>query len=279
MARLDHFVAQHHDQQVRRANKRRPIQFFEQVPGVALQPFIKRFLVVEYSSLHRDRHLPDTSPVAAFSFRGACRIDGKQWAPQTAFTGLRETLRAHEHCHSHAVVLATFTPTGASAFLRPPLEEFAGTTSDLAGVLDRREELERLHEQLAGAQSHGRRTKLLEDFFLARVRVSAPDPLIAAAVAWLEHGTGSNRIDDLTRYIGLSQSALERRFRRIVGISPKKFASVVRLRRALRMRASGRDFTAVAHDAGYFDQAHFIHDFRRATGSTPETFFRQSIPK
>jgi AraC-like DNA-binding protein len=42
------------------------------------------------------------------------------------------------------------------------------------------------------------------------------------------------------------------------------------------LRASGADFTAVAHDAGYFDQAHFIHDFRRATGSTPEAFFRQA---
>jgi methylphosphotriester-DNA--protein-cysteine methyltransferase len=76
--------------------------------------------------------------------------------------------------------------------------------------------------------------------------------------------------------MGLSQSALERRFRGIVGISPKKFASVVRLRR----RSATADercglHCGGAYDAGYFDQAHFIHDFRRATGSAPETFFRQ----
>jgi AraC-like DNA-binding protein len=253
------------------------MRYFEQVPVPALRPLIKRFLIVEYSSLHRDAHLPDISPVAAFSFRGGCRIDGSQWAPRAAFTGLRETLRTHEHCHGHAVLLATFTPTGASAFLRPPLEEFAGTTTDLSGTLDRSAELERLHEQLAGAQDNRRRIKLLEAFLVSRIPVSAPDPLVAAAVAWLEQNTGSKRIDELTRYIGLSQSALERRFRRIVGISPKKFASVVRLRRAMRLRASGADLTAVAHDAGYFDQAHFIHDFRRATGSAPEAFFRHAI--
>ena len=88
---------------------------------------------------------------------------------------------------------------------------------------------------------------------------------------------GNRRIDDLTRYIGLSQSALERRFRRVVGVSPKRFASVLRLRRAVRLRAVGADLTAVAHAAGYFDQSHFIHDFRRATGSSPDAFFRQDL--
>jgi AraC-like DNA-binding protein len=258
------------------ANARSLVKVFEQGPSPALRPFIQRFLVVEFPSLHRDTHLPDTGPVAAFSFRGGCRIDGDRWAPPTAFTGLYETLRAHEHCHEHAVLLVTFTPVGATAFLRPSLEEFSGTTTDLAGILGRPEELDRLHEQLVRVQNHGRRIKLLEDFLLARVRVSAPDPLVAAAVAWLEQGTGTRRIDDLTRYIGLSQSALERRFRRVVGVSPKKFASLVRLRRAVRLRATGAGFTAAAHAAGYFDQSHFINDFRRATGSAPDAFFRQA---
>jgi AraC-like DNA-binding protein len=252
------------------------VQVFEQAPDRALRPFIQRFLVVEFPSFHCDAHLPDTSPVAAFSFRGGCRIDGERWAPPAAFTGLRETLRAHEHCREHAVLLATFTPVGAAAFLRTPMEEFSGLTTDLAGILGRQEELSRLPEQLASAQNHGRRIKLLEDFLLSRIRVSAPDPLVTAAVVWLEQRPGTKRIDDLVRYIGLSQSALERRFRRVVGASPKKFASLVRLRRAVRLRSSGVDFTAAAYAAGYFDQSHFINDFRRATGSPPETFFRRA---
>jgi AraC-like DNA-binding protein len=234
------------------------VQLFEQAPCAALRPFIQRFLVVKFPFFHRDAHLPDTRPVAAFSFRGRCRIDGDQWAAPAAFTGVRQTLRVHEHCHEHAVLLATFTPVGATAFLRPSLEEFSGTTTDLAGVLDRPDELDRLHEQLVDAQNHPRRIKRLQDFLFSRVRVATPDPLVAAAVAWLERGPGTKRIDDLTRYIGLSQSALERRFRRVVGVSPKKFASLVRLRRAARLRAAGTEFATVALAAGYCDQAHFI---------------------
>jgi AraC-like DNA-binding protein len=254
------------------------MQVLEHAPRNALRPFIERFMVVEFPSFHRDAHLPDVRPVAAFSFRGRVRIDGDQWAPPAAFTGLREALRGHEHWHEHAVLLATFAPVGAAAFLRPSLEEFVGTTTDLAGLLAGAQELEELSERLALSQSDERRVMLVKEFLLARVRLSAPEPLVSAAVTWLERDPGNKRIDDLARYIGLSQSALERRFRRVVGVSPKRFASVMRLQRAVQLRASGADFTSVAHAAGYFDQSHFIHDFRRATGSSPDAFFRRASP-
>ena len=252
------------------------VQVFEQTPDPILRPFIKRFLVVEFPFLHQDTHLPDTGPTAAFSFRGECHIDGGKLVPPVAFTGLWETLRAHEHHQGHAVLLASFTPAGASAFLRPPLEEFTGTTTDLTEILGRSQDFDLLHEQLAEARSHGQRVQSLEDFLIPQIRVAEPDPLVEAAVAWLEKGKGTRRIDDLADYIGLSQSALERRFRRVVGVSPKKFAAVVRLQHALRLRASGMDFATVAQAAGYFDQSHFIHDFRRVTGSAPDAFFRQT---
>lgn len=109
-----------------------------------------------------------------------------------------------------------------------------------------------------------------------RVRDLTPDPLVAAAVEWLRRGTGPKRIADLTRYIGMSQSGLERRFQRVVGTSPKKVHSILRLQRAARFLAKGSNLTTAAHAAGYFDQSHFIHDFRRATGTSPHAFFRHT---
>ncbi len=55
-----------------------------------------------------------------FLFRGACRINETDWAPPAAFTGARETLRAHKHSEGHAVLLAMFTPVGAYTFVRSP---------------------------------------------------------------------------------------------------------------------------------------------------------------
>jgi AraC-like DNA-binding protein len=73
--------------------------------------------------------------------------------------------------------------------------------------------------------------------------------------------------------MGLSQSALERRFRREVGASPKKCAALVRLRHVVRLRRAGVSLTDIAHAAGYADQPHFIKDFKRFTGQAPESFF------
>jgi AraC-like DNA-binding protein len=252
------------------------MKVYVQAPMPELSRFVRRFLVVEFASSCHDQHLPDTSAVAAFSFQGECRLANRALVPPSAFTGLWETLRAHEHSAGHSVLLAAFTPLGAWSFLHQPLEEFSGATTDLSGILDQPGELGRLHENISDAADHGSRVKLLEGFLLARIRHFIPDPLVAAAVAWLEKGSGLPRIDALTQYIGLSQSALERRFRRVIGLTPKKYASLLRFRRAMSLCETGRDLTAVAHDAGYFDQSHFINDFRRITGSSPATYFRQA---
>ena len=254
-----------------------PLRIYKQAPCPALSAIVRRFLVIEFPMFYNDVHLPDSGAVAAFSFRGACQINGDQWAPPTAFTGPRDILRAHEHRDSHAVLLVTFTPVGAHTFLRSPLDEIAGSTVSLTEVTGNRNDLSSLNEQLVIAQNHRRRVALVENFLLSRVQLAQPDPLIGAAVTWLEQETaGRRRIDDLARYIGLSQSALERRFRRVVGFSPKKYSSLARLRRAVRLQATGADLTSVAHSAGYSDQSHFIKDFRRATGSAPSIFFRQN---
>jgi AraC-like DNA-binding protein len=253
------------------------LRIYQQAPCHALSAIVRRFLVIEFPTFYRDVHLPDSSAVAAFSFRGVCQINGDQLAPPMAFTGPRDILRTHQHSDSHAVLLVTFTPVGAHTFLRSPLDEIAGSTVSLTELTGNRSDQSLLSEQLVIAQNHRRRVALVESFLLSRVHLAKPDPLIGAAVAWLEQGTaGRRRIDDLARFIGLSQSALERRFRRVVGLSPKKYSSLARLRHAVRLQATGADLTTVAHSAGYFDQSHFIKEFRRATGSAPTTFFCQN---
>ena len=254
-----------------------PIRIYQQAPSAALSRIIQRFLVIEFPSVHHDAHLPETDAVAAFSFRGACRIDGTRFAPPAAFTGPRDILRTHEHLDGHAVLLARFTPVGAYTFLRVPLEEFTGYTVSLTDIIGSPGEGHSLSERLNSAENHRQRIALVEQFLLATKRGSTPDPLISAAVAWLERSAETKRIDDLSRYVGLSQSALERRFRRTIGVSPKKFASLARLRRAARLQATGADLTTVAHASGYYDQSHFIKEFRRTTGRAPSAYFRRPV--
>lgn len=70
-----------------------------------------------------------------------------------------------------------------------------------------------------------------------------------------------------------SQDTIEKRFRRAVGMTPKHYARLSRLRYAAALFRPGMCFTDLALDAGYFDQSHFIRDVKAVTGETPRQFF------
>src|SRR5262249_33014950 len=118
--------------------------------------------------------------------------------------------------------------------------------------------------------------QVVESFLLEHIQQSRLDPCVSAAVARIEETQATIRIEELAGQVGLSQSALERRFRRHVGTSPKRFESILRLKNAVRLGARGHDFISIAHSAGYSDQSHFINDFKSVTGLAPTAFFEQS---
>lgn len=240
-------------------------------PSERLRPYIQRFLVVEYTSGWSNTLLPGTGMVAAFRFKGSCLVNDAKVA-NAVVTGLWDRTRTLTHAGSCANVLAMFTPTGAAALLREPAEHLFNGTMPLETQV-RRSQLSLVEEQLYESSHNLGRVQVVERFLLEQLRSRAPDLLVGAAVHSIRATRGSLRIDRLARHLGMSQSALERRFRREVGTSPKKFAALVRLRQVVRLRRAGVGLTEIAHISGYADQSHFIKDFRRFTGQSPERFF------
>lgn len=90
------------------------------------------------------------------------------------------------------------------------------------------------------------------------------DRRVLRALAHLEQP-----IDVLAASVGLSRDRFEKRFRQAVGLSPRQYAALVRLRGALLQAPSAGDLGALAAEAGYFDQSHFIREVRAATGVPP----------
>ena len=67
-------------------------------------------------------------------------------------------------------------------------------------------------------------------------------------------------------------------FKNATGVAragPKDFARTVRLQRAVRRAATSKDWASIAADAGYYDQAHLIADFRELVGLTPGAFLKR----
>jgi transcriptional regulator GlxA family with amidase domain len=90
---------------------------------------------------------------------------------------------------------------------------------------------------------------------------------------------GQVSVDELSEQLNINRRQLERRFASAIGLSPKQLAKIVRLQAALKMLEQGHftSLTALAYENGYFDQAHFIKDFKEFTGLSPKQFFAGNL--
>lgn len=199
-------------------------------------------------------------------------------APEAVLVGL-QTYRRVDVLLGGALRLFTiqFTPTGFSTLFghsTAQLTDMAFAGGDVLGP-----EIALVTERLEAAPDLAARTAIVEAWLAPRARDNGADP-IAWAARRMTVLHGGVRVADLARATDLGERQFERRFTRAVGVSPKRYARVLRFREALRLKAEGVEaaWASVAHAAGYVDQAHMIHEFQALAGDTPERLMAAMAP-
>jgi len=170
----------------------------------------------------------------------------------------------------------SFQPGGAFPFLGAragELQDAHAALEDLWGTRGRR-----LREYLLDAADVPTRFHILEQALLAQVqRPLERHPAVAFALSRLGSAPADESIGGLIREAGVSHRRFVELFRDEVGLTPKVYARIQRFRQALARvhRAQQVDWTSVALDCGYYDQAHFIRDFKAFSGLSPTAYFAQ----
>lgn len=232
-------------------------------------------MIVEVGDETRRLRLPEPGLVLAVRYRGFASVglgDDEERVPDASLTGMAVRARAMRTSARGAAILVRFRPDGAARFFREPLHALLGVTTALSDLAPP-DAVARLHDEVGDARDDQARARAVERFLFARQREHA-DAVVAAAVRRLGQVDGVERIRALAAHAGLSLDAFEKRFRRVVGCSPKQFASMTRLRRAIDGHRPGVSLTQVALAAGYYDQSHFNREFRAVTGMAPGQFFQ-----
>ena len=118
--------------------------------------------------------------------------------------------------------------------------------------------------------------KRAENYLMKKVRRNNIDMSYVNRAAELIRCTRGIKIEDLPGLVFISQRQLERGFKDKVGITPKQYLRIMRMNEVQRLLAGNHamDLGRVAHECGYFDQAHFIKDFKRITGEKPTIFIK-----
>jgi AraC-like DNA-binding protein len=157
--------------------------------------------------------------------------------------------------------------------LKTPAHELFGESLSLDHFFSR-ELLSGTEEKLSLVTGDQQRVRVIEELLLAHLHDQPQDMLVAEAISQIKQNNGTMRIAQLARYLNTSQSPLEKRFRKVVGASPKKFSSIVRIKHTIN-NLTPNNYLETIFLSGYHDQAHFIKDFKTYTGATPEQYVKE----
>jgi AraC-like DNA-binding protein len=194
-------------------------------------------------------------------------------APGSILTGITTGATIIDTDEQSRVAGVAFRPGGTVAFCAMP----AGDLTDVDAPLDAvwgGAAVARLRERLLEASTLDAQLDVLEgalrEVWCGRDR----HPAVAFALDRFVARPRAARVSDVTDVIALSSKRFIERFRAEVGVTPKRYCRLLRFQSAVARahRMNGEAWADLAAACGYFDQAHFIHDFQEFSGMTPSAY-------
>jgi AraC-like DNA-binding protein len=227
-------------------------------PRLTLPPMPAAFLIVNLG--------------APFRIRAGTDIEAAEYADGVVVTTPTRALEFGYPPGTRSVGVH-FKPWGPAPFLPMPASELCNRPVTLEDVWGRPTVAE-LRDQLATAAGPHEMLSLLEDQLMRLVCETAGLGLVRHTSSVIAAATGAVAIGDLSVAAGVSSTHLAQRFKEVVGVTPKRLARTYRFAATvLAIDPAGPvDWLELAGRAGYYDQAHFGHDFRAFTGLTPTRY-------
>ncbi|WP_229692207.1 helix-turn-helix domain-containing protein [Paenibacillus radicis (ex Gao et al. 2016)] len=247
----------------------RKFQVARYEPCVELRPFIRHYWMIEWDLTGEPPYKQEVlqNPVINLVFE----------KDQTRIFGV-ERQRSYHMLEGIGHVLGVhFLPGGFYPFYGGrPVSDLTDSSASLEDVFGcSTAELE--HEVLS-QPDHAGRIGVFERFLLERLPVV--DDNIAAICAIIDRIIAERqmtKVEHVMDGLGMSKRTLQRLFNQYVGVSPKWVIQRYRMLEAAELAAGGKevDWSSLAAELGFFDQAHFIKAFKALVGVSPDSYARQ----
>jgi AraC-like DNA-binding protein len=252
----------------------------EYQPWPALADFVKCFWIMEATHnpfQGKEALIPDGCIELIFNlgtpYRRYDPENNAALLKHSHIVGERDRYFLIEQTRAVHLIAARFKPGGLYPFVRFPIAEVTNQTVDLDLIFG--SQVKELECRLFEARSHKKKIDILQQALLRLLKTpNLNPPIINAAVRLIQQQRGNISVDDLSRELGVNYKYLERQFLRIIGLTPKSYSRIARFQnvmQALRY-AAFHAWPSLALDCGYYDQAHFIKEFKAFTGATPSEF-------
>jgi len=252
-------------------------------PSALLKPYIKQYHVVEtnetYDFAPGIRIYPYGTITLVFHFGKPSLFEKKgekpYVEPRTVICGQQTSHYDLSLAGNTGMILVVFKPHGAGVFFKTPLSELINDNIPLNEVVGNN--IGKVEDCIQVVKNNNDRIAIVENFLLNKLFENYTEPSqIEHALRIIEDTGGQVKVKDLAVESCLSTKQFERKFTRFVGVAPKKYISIYKFQNVLRMYRKNPDTNLynLAYSNGYYDQSHFIHDFKSITDLIPKDFFR-----
>lgn len=167
-----------------------------------------------------------------------------------------------------------FYPYGFANLVTTPIKNLVNKETPIELIFGEKP-AEVLEQKIIQATDTIARIGIIESFLLDKFRSKATiDSIVKSTVVTILSTKGSMPIKTILKENLSKRRQLERNFLKQIGISPKQLGRVIRLQTALKMllNQQSENLTQIAYNSEYYDQAHFIKDFKEFTGTNPKEF-------
>lgn len=167
-----------------------------------------------------------------------------------------------------------FHPEGFLPFTSIPIKAMENTAVSLEKLFGK--DGQEIEQQIINANSTSERIKLIEEFLLDRLTdIETIDRIVRSTVKTIITANGQLSVNDLSRDFKVNRRQLLRKFSSAMGLSPKQLSRTIRLQAALKMLLNNQfsNLAELAYETEYYDQSHFIKEFKEFTESTPKEFY------
>lgn len=246
-------------------------------PDIELRNLVEWYWIAEEDDPTpvQQKIIPDGFPEIIFHYGDPYKIKlGEEWKlqSQSLFAGQITKFFYLENTGISGMVGIKFKPSAPAQLFGLMMSEFTDKVLMLKAILGKK--LDPIEHGLRATRDHRKMIKVIEDG-LKNIGSALPkESKIDHALHLIFSTHGMISITDICNQVNISERQLQRQFNNWVGLSPKFYARVIRFSYIFQLAQEKKlSWSEVGLESGFYDQPHFIKNFKAFTGEDPTRYF------
>ena len=252
-------------------------RFEKKIPHPALRKYVKQYYLFEGPNPGLVNKIPSwTRPVMAIQWRDTTIITvrgNQQRSSPISFNGIiTKPYELYTDGRSYHFFTVEFTATGLYMLFRDQISQFVDNSVDACDLIPPNKQWE-LSEALGEVFDMTDKAKVVDDFLMQFLPSDLADWRIRHShqvLSLINTHRGDISVKEISNILNLSERHLRRSFHEVMGVSPKKYLRILRFEQSLNQILDEGYAPKLFTEQDYFDQAHFINEFKEFSGFSPK---------